>query len=163
MRQEEFLKALEKALGRLKKSERIKYVESYRELLADLTENGFSEEDAVAKQGDVKAIAAEIIAGAAPGEKKKELGGVLLLIASAVMVVLSVATLFNDWIVSKILTAVFNFGSAESSSIGIIGGADGPTAIFVASSPSDGWLICIPTIIVVAVTVGYFVRKRKKK
>ena len=163
MKQETFLKALEKSLGRLKKSERIKYVESYRELLADLMENGFSEEDAVAKQGDVKVIAAEILAGAAQEEKKKELGGVLLLAASAVMIVLSAAALFNDWIVSRILTAVFNFGSAESSSIGIIGGADGPTAIFVASSPSDSWLICIPTIIVVAVTIWHFVRKRNKK
>ena len=163
MRQEEFLKALEKALGKLKKSERTKYVESYRELLADLMENGFSEEEAVAKQGNVQNIAAEIIADAAPNEKRKDPGGVILLIASAVMLILSVVMFFNDWIVSRILTAVFNLNTMEASSIGIIGGADGPTAIFVSSVPGDNRMILLPTVLVVGVTIWYFMRKRKKK
>ena len=162
MRQEEFLKALEKSLGRLKKSERTKYVESYRELLADMMENGLSEEDAVAKQGDVKAIAAEIVAGAAPNEKRKDIAGILLVIVSAVMVLLSVFSFFNSWIISRFLTALFNLNTTEASSIGIIGGADGPTAIFVASVPGDNWMILLPTVILVGVTIWYYVRKRKK-
>ena len=163
MRQEEFLKALEKALGKLKKSERLKYVESYRELLADMMESGISEADAVAKQGDVKAIAAEIVAGAAPNEKRRDVCGVLLVIFSAVMVLFSLFASLNDWILSRVLTMLFNIGPNESASIGIIGGADGPTAIFVSSVSGDTWFVWLPTIIVVAATIWYFVRKRKKQ
>ena len=53
--------------------------------------------------------------------------------------------------------------SAESSSIGIIGGADGPTAIFVTSNIN--WLhVCgIVGILIVAALVVFFIYRNKKK
>ena len=48
-----------------------------------------------------------------------------------------------------------------SSSIGIIGGADGPTAIFL-SGPSDGRLLILAGLLVLTV-VGMWLYKRKKK
>lgn len=46
-------------------------------------------------------------------------------------------------------------------SVGIIGGADGPTAIFLASS--FNWPLAIGTAVLIAGTVVFFVRKRKSK
>ena len=162
MKREEFLKALEKALGRLKKAERLKYVESYRELLADMIESGIPEEEAVAKQGNVKNIAAEILANAAPGEKRRDVCGIVLVVFSAVMVLFSVFASLNEWILSQVLTLLFNIHPNELASIGIIGGADGPTAIFVSSVSGDMWFVWLPTVLVTAATIWYFVRKRKK-
>lgn len=47
-------------------------------------------------------------------------------------------------------------------SIGIIGGADGPTAIFLAS-PSTGAFIAAGILLAAAVAGIYFIRRRKKR
>ena len=48
-----------------------------------------------------------------------------------------------------------------ASSIGIIGGADGPTAIFIAG-PNLSWLtIAVSTILIIAIIA--FIRKKLKK
>jgi len=50
-----------------------------------------------------------------------------------------------------------------SSDIGIIGGADGPTAIFVSTS-DDFWLyVGIATAVIVAVITTVLIIKRRKK
>ena len=46
--------------------------------------------------------------------------------------------------------------------IGIIGGADGPTSVMVASSP-DWWVYAIIAVAVIAVAVAVLFIKRKKK
>ena len=52
--------------------------------------------------------------------------------------------------------------SSESASVGIIGGADGPTAIFVTSNIN--WLyVCGFIGIVVAILVALFIYRNKKK
>lgn len=50
-----------------------------------------------------------------------------------------------------------------SSSIGIIGGADGPTAITVAYDPTATVITIAVAVIVVITTVAIIVKKRKKK
>lgn len=51
----------------------------------------------------------------------------------------------------------------DIGAIGIIGGADGPTAIFL--SPSVNWsviiMVILEVVLVVAIVVGYFMRRRK--
>ena len=98
-------------------------------------------------------------------KQKRDIRGILLVCASAVLSLLSVYTLFSDRIVSWMLTKFYNVTNMESSTIGVIGGADGPTAIFVTTvkSPSSDWLVYLSTAAVVGVTIWYFVRKRKKK
>ena len=44
--------------------------------------------------------------------------------------------------------------------IGIIGGADGPTAVFVTSSPGAGWLLILA---VLSAATAYLVLRRRKK
>lgn len=50
-----------------------------------------------------------------------------------------------------------------SSDIGIIGGADGPTAVFVSTSP-DAWIYAVAAVVIVAaVTAGIIFYRKKKK
>ena len=51
--------------------------------------------------------------------------------------------------------------SSEAATIGIIGGADGPTAIFVTTSPGIPWLI--PVFLLAAGIAGLLWLKRKAK
>ena len=46
--------------------------------------------------------------------------------------------------------------------LGIIGGADGPTAIFVSYSPDWGLIILLAVIAAVGVGAWLFLRRRKK-
>jgi len=49
-----------------------------------------------------------------------------------------------------------------NSSIGIIGGADGPTVTFVASTPGVGWLLG-GLILLLAAGILFVILRRKKK
>lgn len=52
----------------------------------------------------------------------------------------------------------------EAASIGIIGGADGPTAIFVATNPAPiGYTIIVPLILLVLGGVGFYLLGHKKR
>jgi len=48
------------------------------------------------------------------------------------------------------------------SSIGIIGGADGPTAIFVVTSP-DWWIYVLGAAVIVIAAIALIIYKKKKK
>ncbi|MCD8197689.1 MAG: sodium ion-translocating decarboxylase subunit beta [Lachnospiraceae bacterium] len=47
-------------------------------------------------------------------------------------------------------------------SISIIGGADGPTSIFIAGRVSPGWMLPVAVIGVIALAVGVFLLLKKK-
>ena len=59
---------------------------------------------------------------------------------------------------TKLLTVL------SSASIGIIGGADGPTAVFVSSSPSGiiSTILLIAGAVCFAVAIVKLIKKRKK-
>ena len=60
---------------------------------------------------------------------------------------------------SVLLQGVFH----ESHSIGIIGGADGPTSVFLASAPQSTMEVMLPYILVLIIgVVGYVVFSRLK-
>ena len=50
----------------------------------------------------------------------------------------------------------------NSSSIGIIGGADGPTAIFVVDTNGFEIFIAAAVVIIAAVSLALIIKKRKK-
>ena len=65
-------------------------------------------------------------------------------------------------LLARLLTLSFDL-SNQAASIGVIGGADGPTAIFVTSSysPASFWLRTgLPALILVMALVGYFQLRR---
>lgn len=160
MTRNQFLKTLNKALKKIKKSERRNYLNHYDELISDLMENGMSEQDAIERQGSVKAIAAEILENI-EADKLKHRDWMLIGLVTVDVILVGV----NLWQVflKKAMGVTLISGSGSGTSISIIGGADGPTNIFVAARLSpwqNGWLILM--ICALVATVIYFIIKKRK-
>ncbi|MEM1485218.1 hypothetical protein V6615_10100 [Oscillospiraceae bacterium PP1C4] len=51
----------------------------------------------------------------------------------------------------------------DSASVGVIGGADGPTAVFVASSASPSGYVAGGIVVLAALAVGAFILWRRHK
>jgi len=62
MNREEYLSALRRALAQMPPEELEKQIAYYDELISDMCEDGMSETEAVAKLGDPKAVAEELLA-----------------------------------------------------------------------------------------------------
>lgn len=116
-----------------------------------MTDRGFSEEEAVEKFASVEKIASEILTEAGH-EKLKSRSRIRigLLVSSAVLLILCFRPL------------LFRIGGqiTMNASIGIIGGADGPTSVFVAGRFAPPWGLYIMTAVTLTVTVICFLKKR---
>ncbi len=153
MDKQDFLTKLNRQLKCLKKAERKKYIEYYEEIISDIVENGESEEEAIARQGNPEQIAREILSNSNPEyQKNRDWRGITLLISSVILLLASMVSTFILW----------GFKNSVRASISIIGGADGPTSIFLAGTFGTPWGIYIGTVVVVVVTIIYFIRKHKK-
>lgn len=63
-----------------------------------------------------------------------------------------------------LLVCTFLVGcSSEAANIGIVGGADGPTAVFVSPAPNWMSIVVMIGIIIVVILVALIYRKKKKK
>ena len=153
MSKQEFLKKLKHELRKLKKEERNKYIEYYDEIISDIMERGVSEEEAIAKQGSIEKIAGDILANTNPANlKNRDWRGLALVAVSIILLMSSIIPL-----ILKI-----QFETSMSTSIGVIGGADGPTSIFIAGKLGTPWGLYIATAVVIVVTIVYFVKKRRR-
>ena len=80
---------------------------------------------------------------------------------------LVVAILSAIALIWKIIMGVFVYSitSGESASIGIIGGADGPTAIFVTTTMAPiAYKVIVPVILLLVGIIGFwFLGHRKRK
>lgn len=159
MNKKTFLNTLKKHLKKLTSSEIKKHINYYDELLSDMMENGLSEAEAVAKIGTPKQIAQELLENAAPEDfKKKDMVGTILIAISIFLVafILLSESFFN-------LLPISFSTSGSATSIAIIGGADGPTSIFLAGKVGTPVQLYILTGAVIAITVIYKVVKHFKK
>ena len=146
-----FLKSLKKQLKRLKASELEKQLNYYEEIIADMTENGLSEEDAIARLGTPETIAQEILADTAPENlRKKETVGRILAAASIILGLCAALSAIRAHMMMN-------------AAIGIIGGADGPTSIFIAGRVGTNTTLVAAAVIIVLVTIVYFVIRKRKK
>lgn len=137
----------------MKKTERKKYIEYYEKMISDIVESGESEEEAISRQGNPEQIAREILSNCNPEyQKNRDWRGITLLISSVILLLASMVSTFILW----------GFKNNIRASISIIGGADGPTSIFLAGTFGIPWGIYIGTAVVVVVTIIYFIRKHKK-
>lgn len=69
-------------------------------------------------------------------------------------------------IISAVLIAVAATGiysHNESSSIGIIGGADGPTAVMVSGSPVAVIIAAVIAVILLIILTVFIIKRRKKQ
>lgn len=144
MNKDTFLKALKKQLKNLKPAELQKNISYYEELISDMVENGLSEEDAVRKIGSPKQAAGEILENTAPENfRRKDIFGRILIAASVVTVLLS-------------LIEAARIRAMTAAAVSIIGGADGPTSIFIAGKLNWPRMYGVAAA-VVGVTIVYFV------
>ncbi|MBS6398185.1 MAG: DUF1700 domain-containing protein [Clostridiales bacterium] len=144
-----FLKELRKELRCLKPSELQKNISYYDEFLSDMMEQQLSEEEAVARLGAPHAIAAEILENTSPHNfRRKDIPGTILVILSAVLLLIC---LFFLWKTTPFC----------ETSVSIIGGADGPTSIFIAGKVSQPVLLYAVTGIVIIITAVYKLWRRR--
>lgn len=149
MNKVQFLKRLRRQLHNLKRSEREKYISDYEEMISDMMENGMAEQEAISKLGDIKRISKEILENTEVTYQWIDGKGKILIVVSLLLIVFCVFCFLKNWV-----SGLF---------FGMIGGADGPTSIFIAGKISRVSLIYVLTGIVVTITVIYFVGRRKRR
>ena len=86
--------------------------------------------------------------------------GIILAVSSLILLLFSFAPLLVSLLAPLLLGMQLHID--RNSSIGIIGGADGPTSIFIAGKVGTPWGLYVATAVVVIATIMYFVKKRKR-
>lgn len=154
-----FLDRLKKNLKELKAAEIQKHLNYYEELFSDMMENGLSEAEAIAKIGTPEKIAEEILENAAAEEfREQDTVGRVLTGMSIVLVVIAVLAKACGWVLPMSFST-----SSTGTSIGIIGGADGPTSIFVAGKVGEPIALYALAATMITMTIIYKVYRRNKK
>ena len=133
MKQQEYIRAVLRASG-LPRAVR-------RRLRADLDSDfaarraqGQSEEQIIAEMGEPTRLAAELREDWAPRPRSGREKAVLALsVVLAVLLGAGLILLLAEQMVLGFFSTAFG---ADAGTVGVIGGADGPTAIFVTSEPS---------------------------
>jgi len=122
-------------------------------------ENGETMEQIIERMGKPYHLATELeqnyLGECAPMPKGKK----FLRVASVIAIVASIFSLLSNGIKMLILNSIAN----EAASIGIIGGADGPTSIFVTTSIAPMWKIIAQPALAVVVIVAAIIILRKTK
>ena len=150
MNKQTFLHTLKKQLKRLKSEELKKHLNYYEELIADMTENGMTEEESIEKIGSPDQAAREILESTSPENlRPKDLTGRILIVTSILLALAATVSAIRAHMMMN-------------AAISIIGGADGPTSIFIAGKVGTNTWLVAAAIIAVLVTVVYFIRKRRK-
>ena len=150
MNKADFLRALRKELKSLKKTEIQKNISYYDEMISDMTEHHMTEEEAVSRIGSPKAAAREILSAAAPEQFRKKDPVLIILVLAA-------ASLYSLW------ERTIRLSVSLDSSVAIIGGADGPTSIFLAGRIAPPVPLYVITIAVIGAAVIYYIVRRRRK
>jgi len=95
-------------------------------------------------------------------KKEKSLKIRVITILTIVCALIAFISAFSNSLLSLYLSYKFNMDTRNASSIGIIGGADGPTAIFVSGQISSQWFTAIFTLLTI-LGIVYLVIARYKK
>lgn len=147
MTRDKFLKGLNRELRGIVKQERKKYISDYEELIADMMEGGMTETEAVEKQGDYKAIAAEILNSVDDSKRvKRDVPGIII---HAVAILLSVLSLVCIVLFPGIAT------------VGIVDGS-GSSAIFFAGKMTEPVVLYIVTAVCILIDIVYAAIRKKK-
>ena len=96
-------------------------------------------------------------------EKNKKNTGKWLLVCLFAACILYGGLELLGGVIARLLFLYYNdplLTAGEAASIGIIGGADGPTAIFVTT---PGWMHYITPVALLCIGIGGFLWLRKKK
>ena len=77
---------------------------------------------------------------------------------------LTFISLFTSYLLSLYLSHKFNIDTRDAGSIGIIGGADGPTAIYLSGQISSHWFtVVFTTLAILGIIYLIFAKNSVKK
>ena len=118
---------------------------------------GLTEEEAVSRLGSPEKIGETLLENTEPESRRRiDVPGTLLAALSLVLTAVSV------WRYLTIRSIFGTFAGLSEQSVSVIGGADGPTSIFVAGKVSQPLGLYAVTACLILVTVFYFVKKYRK-
>lgn len=136
-----YMTAIERRLN-LPREVKVRVMTDLQSSIAARRESGQSDEEIYAELGTPREVAAEL------NEQMKEYAYIKSKwrwAALAAAVLAAVMLLFHG--ICGLLVSLLNLSRAEQNSLGIIGGADGPTVLFVTSNwtPADmvPWLVLL--------------------
>jgi len=142
-----FLKKLSKGLSKLNNDEKEHYIDYYDEIISDLIDNGYTEDEAVAKQKSIDEIVNEILSDIGyDGIKKPDLISIILLIISVVL-----------FIASIICMVVFP-GGGTTGYVSV----DNSKSIFVFGKFNEPIILYIITVLFFIICSIYYLKKHKK-
>lgn len=150
-----YIKAVKKRLN-LPSDIKVRAMNDFVSSIQSRRENGKTDEEIFEELGQATNVAAEL------NEQLKEFTYVKSpwRWVCLVVAVLSAIGLIWKGIIGLV---VYTLTRGESASIGIIGGADGPTAIFVATNPATIGPVIVPLILVILGFVGFYLLGHRKK
>ena len=77
---------------------------------------------------------------------------------------LTFISLFTSYLLSLYLSHKFNIDTRDAGSIGIIGGADGPTAVYLSGQISSHWFtVVFTTLAILGIIYLIFAKNSVKK
>ena len=144
----------------LPKEQRERVREDLSQDIRAALDNGETMEQIVARMGKPYHLATELeqnyLGEAAPMPKAKK----FLRVASIIAIIGAAFSLVSNGIQMLVIRAI----SSEAASIGIIGGADGPTSIFVTTAIAPVWkVIAQPVLAVLVIIAAIVILKRTKR
>lgn len=148
---------------KIKKDEREKYLAYYEEIISDMIENGVSEEEAVAHQGETKNRRRNFAGNAVKREFKIGWIGSVLIILTLLSGTLSGYLMYQEYRIKSEFAEIHT--EIANETVSITGGSDGPTSVFLAGKITF-WvrpdILIVITVMMVIITISYFVCKARK-
>lgn len=86
----------------------------------------------------------------------------IITILTIVCALIALISAFSDSLLALYLSYKFNMDTRDASSVGIIGGADGPTAIYVSGQISSHWFTIIFALLTILGIIYLVITKYKK-
>lgn len=87
----------------------------------------------------------------------------LITVFTVISIIITIVNIGFNCLLPKYLAYKLNFKADEASSIGIIGGADGPTSIFLAAGQSSYYFTIILLLLSIAGIIYLFITRKTVK
>lgn len=95
---------------------------------------------------------------------KKEKSIKMITIFTVICALVAFISLFSSYLLSLYLSHKFNIDTRDAGSIGIIGGADGPTAVYLSGQISSHWFtVVFTTLAILGIIYLIFAKNSVKK
>lgn len=88
----------------------------------------------------------------------------MITIFTVICALVAFISLFSSYLLSLYLSHKFNIDTRDAGSIGIIGGADGPTAVYLSGQISSHWFtVVFTTLAILGIIYLIFAKNSVKK